>query len=206
MQMVAESWLVFRLTGSSALLGLSAFAGQIPVFLFAPIGGAVADRFNRHRIIVVTQSVSMVLPLILAALTLSGRVRVWHVFVLAMSLGIVNAFDIPARQAFVVDMVGRDDLLNAIALNSSMVNGAHSRTVGGGAHGRRRRRRLVLSHQRCQLPRGHRGAADDAGAANGATAGAPLGAPRHDRRLSVRRAHGPRPRAAGVARPPQLRR
>ncbi|OLC77305.1 MAG: MFS transporter [Acidobacteria bacterium 13_1_40CM_4_65_8] len=124
MQMVAESWLVFRLTGSSALLGLSAFAGQIPVFLFAPIGGAVADRFNRHRIIVVTQSVSMVLPLILAALTLSGRVRVWHVFVLAMCLGIVNAFDIPARQAFVVDMVGRDDLLNAIALNSSMVNGA----------------------------------------------------------------------------------
>jgi nitrate/nitrite transporter NarK len=81
MQMVAESWLVFRLTGSSALLGLSAFAGQIPVFLFAPIGGAVADRFNRHRIIVITQSVSMVLPLILAALTLSGRVRVWRVFV-----------------------------------------------------------------------------------------------------------------------------
>jgi MFS family permease len=124
MQMVAESWLVFRLTGSSALLGLSSFVGLFPVFLLAPIGGAVADRFDRRRIILVTQSVSMVLPLVLAALTLSGRVRVWHVFVLAACLGIVNAFDMPARQAFVVDMVGRADLLNAIALNSSMVNGA----------------------------------------------------------------------------------
>ena len=128
MQSVAESWLVYRLTGSSALLGVSAFASQIPVFLFATIGGTVADRVNRHRIIVVTQTTSMVLPLILAALTLTGRVHVWHVFVLAACLGIVNAFDIPARQAFLVDMVGRDDLMNAIALNSSMVNGA--RIVG----------------------------------------------------------------------------
>src|SRR5262245_21609934 len=124
MQTVAESWLVFRLTGSSALLGLSAFFGLIPVFLLAPLGGASADRFERRRIIIVTQSVSMMLPLILSALTLTGRVRVWHIFVLAACLGIVNAFDMPARQAFVVDMVGRDDLLNAIALNSSMVNGA----------------------------------------------------------------------------------
>ena len=128
MQTVAESWLVFRLTESSALLGLSAFVGLIPVFLLAPLGGAAADRFDRRRIIIVTQSVSMTLPLILSALTLSGRVRVWHIFVLAACLGIVNAFDMPARQAFVVDMVGRDDLLNAIALNSSMVNGA--RIVG----------------------------------------------------------------------------
>src|SRR5690242_12541182 len=124
MQSVAESWLVFRLTGSSALLGVAAFVSQIPVFLFATIGGTVADRLNRHRIIIVTQSLSMVLPLVLAALTLSGRVQVWHVFVLAACLGTVNAFDIPARQAFLVDMVGREDLMNAIALNSSMVNGA----------------------------------------------------------------------------------
>jgi MFS family permease len=128
MQSVAESWLVYRLTGSSALLGVSAFASQIPVFLFATIGGTVADRLNRHRIIVATQASSMVLPLILAALTLTGRVHVWHVFALAACLGVVNAFDIPARQAFLVDMVGRDDLMNAIALNSSMVNGA--RIVG----------------------------------------------------------------------------
>src|SRR5207253_3742455 len=128
MQSVAESWLVFRLTGSSALLGLSSFATQIPVFLLATIGGAVADRSNRHRIIVTTQTISMIMPLVLATLTLTGRVKVWHVFALAACLGVVNAFDIPARQAFLVDMVGREDLINAIALNSSMVNGA--RIVG----------------------------------------------------------------------------
>jgi MFS family permease len=128
MQSVAESWLVFRLTGSSALLGVASFASLAPVFLFATIGGTVADRTNRHRIIVVTQTASMILPLILAVLTLTGAVRVWHVFVLAACLGIVNGFDIPARQSFLVDMVGREDLMNAIALNSSMVNGA--RVVG----------------------------------------------------------------------------
>jgi MFS family permease len=128
MQSVAESWLVFRLTGSSALLGVAAFASQVPVLLLAPLGGIVADRANRHRVLVATQTMSMVLPLTLAALTLSGHVRVWHVFVLAACLGVVNAFDIPARQAFIMDMVGREDLVNAIALNSSMVNGA--RVVG----------------------------------------------------------------------------
>jgi len=128
MQSVAESWLVYRLTGSSALLGVAAFASQIPVFLFATIGGTVADRSNRHRIIVMTQSASMVLPFILSVLTFTGVVRVWHVFALAACLGVVNAFDIPARQAFIVEMVGREDLMNAIALNSSMVNGA--RVVG----------------------------------------------------------------------------
>jgi MFS family permease len=128
MQSVAESWLVYRLTGSSALLGVTSFVTLAPVFLFATIGGTVADRVNRHRIILVTQTLSMVLPLVLAGLTLSGRVQVWHVFTLATCLGIVNAFDIPARQAFVVEMVGREDLPNAIALNSTMVNGA--RVVG----------------------------------------------------------------------------
>lgn len=128
MQTVAESWLVYRLTGSSALLGISAAASQIPVFIFAPLGGATADRVNRHRIIVTTQAISMVLPLILAALTFTGTVRVWHVFVLAGCLGVVNAFDLPARQAFLMDMVGREDLINAIAMNSSMFNGA--RVVG----------------------------------------------------------------------------
>ena len=133
MQSVAESWLVFRLTGSSALLGVAAFATQVPVLLLAPVGGIVADRANRHRVLIATQTASMVLPLTLAALTLTGRVQVWHVFVLAACLGVINAFDIPTRQAFVMDMVGREDLVNAIALNSSMVNGA--RVVGPAAAG-----------------------------------------------------------------------
>lgn len=128
MQSVAQSWLVYRLTGSTVLLGFVGFSGQIPVFLLAPFGGTVADRHDRHRILVLTQTAAMVLASTLAALTLTNNVQVWHVFALAASLGVVNAFDIPARQAFVVDMVGREDLVNAIALNSSMFNGA--RVVG----------------------------------------------------------------------------
>jgi MFS family permease len=124
MQSLAQAWLVYRLTGSAILLGFVAFAGQFPVFLFATLGGAFADRHSRHRILVATQTTSMLLALVLAALTLAHRVQVWHVFVLAAILGLVNAFDIPTRQAFVVEMVGREDLINAIALNSSMFNGA----------------------------------------------------------------------------------
>lgn len=124
MQSVAQSWLVYRLTGSSLLLGLVGFAGQFPVFLFAPIGGVVADRTSRHRIVIATQTSAMLLAFILAALTLHGQIRVWQVMVLASLLGLVNSFDIPARQAFIVDMVHSEDLINAIALNSSMVNGA----------------------------------------------------------------------------------
>jgi MFS family permease len=128
MQTVAQSWLVYRLTGSSLLLGLVGFASQIPVFLMAPVGGMVADRVNRHRIVIATQTVSMFLALVLAALTLTHTVKVWHIFVLAAMMGVVNAFDIPGRQSFLVDMVGREDLMNAIALNSSMFNGA--RVIG----------------------------------------------------------------------------
>ncbi len=124
MQTVAQSWLVYRLTGSTLLLGTVGFASQIPVFLVAPIGGTVADRFNRRRIVIATQMLSMILAFILAALTLTHRIQVWQIMVLAAGLGIVNAFDIPARQAFLMDMVGREDLMNAIALNSSMFNGA----------------------------------------------------------------------------------
>jgi MFS family permease len=124
MQTVAQSWLVYKMTGSSLLLGSVGFASQIPVFLMAPVGGMVVDRTNRHRVIVITQTASMVLALILAALTLTHHVKVWHIFVLAALLGLVNAFDIPGRQAFLIDMVGREDLMNAIALNSSMFNGA----------------------------------------------------------------------------------
>jgi MFS family permease len=124
MQMVAQSWLVYRLTGSSLLLGAVGFASQIPVFLLAFIGGAVADRFNRHRVVIATQAASMILAFALAALTLTHAIHVWHVVVLAVLLGIVNAFDMPARQAFIVLLVEKNDLMNAIALNSTVFNGA----------------------------------------------------------------------------------
>jgi MFS family permease len=128
MQSVAQSWLVYRLTGSVALLGLIGFAGQFPVFLLTSFGGAIADKYDRRRILITTQACSMILAGILAALTLTGNIEVWHLFVLASFGGVINAFDIPTRQSFVVDMVGKEDLLNAIALNSSMFNGA--RIVG----------------------------------------------------------------------------
>jgi MFS family permease len=128
MQNVAQAWLVYRLTGSSVLLGAIGFAGQIPVFLMSPAGGIVADRYSRHRVVIATQTASMILAFVLAWLTLSHQVQIWHVFVLSAALGVVNAFDIPARQSFIVDMVGRGDLMNAIALNSSMFNA--SRVVG----------------------------------------------------------------------------
>jgi MFS family permease len=124
MDNIAEAWLVYRLTGSSLLLGTVAFAGQFPVFLFAPLGGLIADRWNRRKIIIVTQSASMVLAFILSYLTLSERITVNEVIVLAILMGIVNAVDTPTRQSFLVEMVGHEDLMNAIALNSSMFNGA----------------------------------------------------------------------------------
>jgi MFS family permease len=128
MQTVAESWLIYRLTGSSLLLGAIGFANQMPAFLLGPVGGHVADRYDRRRVLVVTQAAAMTLAFILAGLTLAHVIREWHIFVLATCLGVVNAFDLPARQAFLVQMVERDDLINAIALNSSMFNGA--RIVG----------------------------------------------------------------------------
>ena len=128
MQTVAQAWLVYRMTKSALLLGSVGFASQIPVFLVAPLGGITADRANRQRLVIATQIASMTLAGILAWLCLSGRVHVWHIFVLAGLLGVVNAFDIPARQSFLVDMVGKEDLMNAIALNSSMFNGA--RVIG----------------------------------------------------------------------------
>ena len=128
MQSTAQLWLVYKLTGSAALLGLFAFANQIPILLLAAVGGYVADHFNRHRGVIWTQTASMFLALLLAVLTLTHRVHVWHLIVIAFLVGIVNAFDVPIRQAFIIQMVGRPDLPNAIALNSSIFNGA--RVVG----------------------------------------------------------------------------
>ena len=128
MDNIAEGWLVYRLTHSALLLGAATFAGQIPVFLLAPLGGVIADRWDRRKVVIGTQSASMTIAFTLAGLTLAGKITVWEVIVLAACMGAVNAVDIPTRQAFLVQMVGREDLMNAIALNSSMFNAA--RVVG----------------------------------------------------------------------------
>ena len=125
MTRVATGWLVYRLTGSSVLLGVVSFAGQAPAFFLAPIAGVLVDRWDRHRTLVVTQIVSMLQSFAVGFLALSGLITVWHIVALALVQGVVNAFDMPARQSFVVEMVEeREDLSNAIALNSSMVNAA----------------------------------------------------------------------------------
>ena len=118
MQSAAQLWLVYRLTGSSWLLGVLGFATQIPVFVLGPLGGLVSDTRVRHRVLLWTQATSMLLAFLLAGLTLADRVRVWHLLVIALVLGAINAFDIPSRQAFLTDMVGKEDLMNAVALNS----------------------------------------------------------------------------------------
>lgn len=128
MQNTAQQWLVYKLTGSAALLGVFGFASQVPMLFLAWMGGYVGDRYNRHRGVITTQSFSMILAFLLAILTLTHVVRTWHLMVIALLVGIVNAFDVPIRQAFFVHMVGKEDLPNAIALNSSIFNGA--RVVG----------------------------------------------------------------------------
>jgi MFS family permease len=129
MQQVAMIWLVYRLTNSAFLLGLVGFCSQIPSFFLAPVAGVFTDRWNLHRTIIVTQSLSMIQAAILALLSLTGVVAVWHVIALSVCLGLINAFDVPARQAFLIQMVeGREVLTSAIGLNSSMFNGA--RLVG----------------------------------------------------------------------------
>ena len=128
MQTTAQLWLVYKLTGSAALLGLFGFANGIPILVLASVGGYVGDRYNRWYGVIATQSVSMLLAFVLAGLTLSGRVREWEIILIAFLVGVVNAFDVPIRQSFFVEMVGKEDLPNAIALNSSIFNGA--RVVG----------------------------------------------------------------------------
>ncbi|MHB0995888.1 MAG: MFS transporter [Elusimicrobiales bacterium] len=125
MQTVALSWLIYRLTGSPLLLGVAGFAAQAPSLLLAPFTGPAADRFERRRILLVTQSLAMLQALALAALVLFGDPRPWQIIALASVLGVISAFDMPARQSFIVQLVERrEDLANAIALNSSMFNSA----------------------------------------------------------------------------------
>jgi len=123
MQRVAMSWLVYRLSNSAVILGIVAFSGQIPTFLLTPFGGVAADRYNRRRLLMATQILATIQAVILATLVLTGVIAVWHLIILSIALGIINAFDMPTHQSFVVQMIdNREDLGNAIALNSSMVN------------------------------------------------------------------------------------
>jgi len=128
MQTTAQLWLVYKLTGSAALLGVFGFASQVPMLFLSSLGGYVGDHYDRHRGVIVTQTVSMILAFVLAGLTLTNLINEWELIVIAFLVGIVNAFDVPIRQAFLIQMVGKEDLPNAIALNSSIFNGA--RMVG----------------------------------------------------------------------------
>ena len=128
MQTTAQLWLVYKLTGSAALLGVFGFASQVPMLFLSSLGGYVGDHYDRRRGVIATQTCSMILAFALAALTLTHLIRDWEVIGIAFLVGIVNAFDVPIRQAFFVQMVGKEDLPNAIALNSSIFNGA--RAVG----------------------------------------------------------------------------
>ncbi len=119
-QQIAMAWLVYRLTESAWLLGVTGFAGQIAILVFAPFGGMWADRFDKHKLLLVTQVVSAVPPIALAALTWTGAVEVWHIIVMALVLGIINAIDTPIRLAFTIEMVTREDLPSAIAMNALM--------------------------------------------------------------------------------------
>ncbi|MHC9542335.1 MAG: MFS transporter [Vulcanimicrobiota bacterium] len=125
MQTIASSWLVYRLTQSPVLLGVVGFSSQIPTFLLAPFAGVLLDRWKRRTVLIVTQSLMMLQAFLLAFLTITGRVQVWHIIVLSMVMGVITAFDMPGRQTFVHDIIeDKSDLGNAIALNSSIFNGA----------------------------------------------------------------------------------
>lgn len=128
MQIIAQSWLVYELTHSELTLGIVGFAAAIPALIVSPWGGVAVDRMPRRSLLIVTQSAAMMLAFVLALLTYLKLVQVWHIVVLSALLGLVNSFDGPARQAFVIDMVGHDDLTNAIAMNSMVFNSA--RVIG----------------------------------------------------------------------------
>jgi MFS family permease len=133
-QQIAMSWLVYRMTNSAFLLGVVGFSGQIPSFVLAPFAGVLIDRWNRHRILILTQSLATIQAFLLSALDLTGKMAIWHIILLSVFLGLVNAFDMPTRQAFVVEMVeNSEDLGNAIALNSLLFNGARllGPSIGG---------------------------------------------------------------------------
>jgi MFS family permease len=119
---VTQGWLVYSLTHSPLLLGITSFAGSVPVFFFSAFGGAIADRFDHRRSLFITQALACLQSAALAVLTLTGLIQVWQIVALALFQGFINAFDVPIRQAMTVEMVGREDLRHAISLNSMMFN------------------------------------------------------------------------------------
>ena len=199
MQSTAQGYLVYELTRSSAWLGYTGFASGIGMWIFTLYGGVIADRVPRRSLLVVTQLAAMILAFVLAALAFTGRTAPWHIIVLAFLLGVVNAFDVPARHSFVVELVGREDLTNAIALNSMMFNAAvavgpcHRRPglcpAGPG---------LVLHDQRRLLHRRDRRAARHADRPVSGARRARLRAGRHPRGRARGAAHAghPRPRSS----------
>jgi MFS family permease len=125
MQRIAMPWLVYHITGSALLLGVVGFAGQIPTFILSPVAGVLTDRWNRYHVLIVSQIVAMLQALVLTWLFYAGTIQVWHIILLSVVMGVFNAFDVPSRQSFVIDLVeNKEDLGNAIALNSLMFNGA----------------------------------------------------------------------------------
>ena len=161
MQQVAQAWLVLQLTGDPIWLGIVAAAQFIPVMILGLFAGVAADALPKRQTLVATQAVMMTLAVILAVLTVTGLVQVWMILVLAVLLGCANAVDMPVRQSFAIELVGREDVGNAVALNSAMFNG--SRIIGP-AHRRPDDRcvrgRRGVRDQRGELPRGHRRPAD----------------------------------------------
>ena len=155
MQQIAMSWLVYRLTGSVFLLATVTFMAQIPILLVTPLMSVFVDRFDRQKILILTQSLSMVQALSMAVLTLSGVIEVWHILILSLLIGCINALDNPTRQAFYPSLVAKEHLSNAIALNSAVINGSRliGPAVGGvliGIFGEG-----LLSIERDQLPGSH---------------------------------------------------
>jgi len=124
-QRIALPWLVYNMTGSVFLLGVAGFAGQIPAFFLSPVAGVVTDRWNRYHVLLYSQIISMIHAFLLAWLCLSGNIMVWQIIFLSFLIGCISSFEIPSRHSFVVEMVDKkEDLGNAIALNSLMFNGA----------------------------------------------------------------------------------
>ncbi len=162
MQQVAQAWLVLELTHDPIWLGIVAAAQFIPVMVLGLFAGVAADALPKRRVLIWTQVTMMLLAAILAVLVIAGVVEVWMILILAFLLGIANAVDMPVRQSFAFELVGRDEVGSAVALNSAMFNGA--RVLGPAARGsghRRLRRRPGLRHQRPELPGGDRRPPDD---------------------------------------------
>ncbi|MEI6084446.1 MAG: MFS transporter [Verrucomicrobiota bacterium] len=126
LQQVAMGWLVYEMTHSTVTLGVVRFAGAIPVTLLTLVAGTLADRVSKRRVVIYTEAAAMLLAFGLAALVFFGVIQIWHIILISFLEGITDAFDIPTRQSFIVEIVGKEDLMNALALNSSLFNGARS--------------------------------------------------------------------------------